>query len=303
MLLKGLRDMAYKRWSLVVVGTLIAGFPAVVAWAAEPARADEKAKDASGYVRLVRDASDRPVAFDTAVMHFVPADGRSVPTVDLVAAVHVGDGKYYDELNRRFRQYDAVLYELIAPPGTKIPEGKPIPTNNPVSFVQKAMRDVLELEFQLERVQYGRPNMVHADMSPEQLARAMRDRGESVFTIMMRMMVQAMAQQNTGGASDVQLLMALFDRNRALALKRIMAEQFQNLEGSVAAIGGPEGTSLIEGRNAVALGVLREKLYAGKQKVAIFYGAGHMKDFEKRLRKDFDLKPVKTEWITAWEMK
>jgi hypothetical protein len=249
-------------------------------------------------VRLVRDASNRPVEFDTAILHFAPADHRPGPTVDLIAAVHVGDRNYYDALNRRFRQYDAVLYELIAPPGTKIPEGKELPTNNPVSFVQKMLRDVLELQFQLERIQYHQPNMVHADMSPEQLAQAMRDRGESVFTLFLRMMVQSMAQQNQPAGSETQLLMALFDRHRALALKRVMAEQFQSMEGTIGALSG----SLIEGRNAVALGVLRAKLNAGKQRLAIFYGAGHMPDFEKRLRTDFHLVPVRTEWLTAWDM-
>jgi hypothetical protein len=292
--------MNLKRFVPTISRCLVVSLAAITLYHAKFAGAAEPKSEPSTYVRLVRDSSDRPVAFDTAVIRFAPADGRATPTVDLVAAVHVADGKYYDELNRRFRQYDAVLYELIAPAGTKIPEGKAVPSNNPVSFVQKMLRDVLELQFQLERVQYNRPNMVHADMSPDELARAMQDRGESVWTIFLRMMVQSMAQQNPGGASDVQLLMALFDRNRALALKRIMAEQFQNLDGSVAAIGG---TSLIEGRNAVALRVLRQKLYEGKRKVAIFYGAGHMKDFEQRLRKDFDLKPVKTEWLTAWEMR
>jgi len=186
----------------------------------------------------------------------------------------------------------------VAPAGTRIPEGQELPTNNPISFVQKMLRDVLELQFQLERIQYNRPNMVHADMSPEQLAQAMRDRGESVFTIFLRMMVQSMAQQNQTAGSEAQLLMALFDRNRALALKRLMAEQFQSMEGTIGALSG----SLIEGRNAVALGVLRENLKAGKQKLAIFYGAGHMRDFEKRLRADFRLVPVRTEWLTAWDM-
>jgi hypothetical protein len=295
--------MAFARSVVRLVAALsffVAGGAAI---AAEPARpAAEKSQKETGYLRLVRDKSDRPMELDTAVVRFAPADGRGTPTVDLVAAVHVGDGKYYDQLNRRFRQYDTVLYELVAAAGTKVPEGKEIPANNPISFVQKTLRDVLELQFQLERVQYNRPNMVHADMSPTQLAEAMRERGESVWTILMRTMIQSMAQQNTTSGGDVQLLMALFDRNRSLALKRVMAEQFQGMEGTLAALGGAKGSSLIEGRNGVALRVLREKLDAGQRKIAIFYGAGHMRDFEKRLRADFGMTPSKTEWITAWDM-
>jgi len=291
--------MARKWWTAGDFPCLLLLLATVAARAGEPApQAPAAPKAASDYLRLVRDVKGQPVEFDTAIVRFAVADRPGGPTVDLVAAVHVGDKKYYEELNRRFRQYDAVLYELIAPAGTKIPEGKELPTNNPISFVQKMLRDVLALQFQLEEIHYNRPNMVHADMSPAQLAQAMRDRGESVLTIFLRMLMQSMAQQDQGAGNEMQLLMALLDRNRALALKRLMAEQFQSMEGAIGALCG----SLIEGRNAVALGVLREKLSAGKQKLAIFYGAGHMRDFEKRLRADFGMTPLRTEWLTAWDM-
>lgn len=294
--------MAFRR-PLGISVLLALALVASVAQARQPKAkqpAAREAQPATSYIRLDRDKADVPIALNTAIVRFARKDGA---TVDLVGAVHIGDGKYYDELNRRFADYDVVLYELVAPAGTKIPAGQPLPMNNPISFVQKTLRDVLDLEFQLERVSYDRPNMVHADMSPTQLAEAMRRRGESVFTIILRMMLHAMAQQDQTTGSDLQLLMALFNPDRALALKRIMSEQFQTVEGSVMAIGGPEGSSLIEGRNAVALEALRKKLAAREKKIAIFYGAGHMRDFDKRLREDFDMVPVNTEWLTAWDMK
>ena len=199
---------------------------ATAVWAREPAA--EKPDQQQSYIRLVRDKSDQPTVLDTAIVRFA---GQGGATVDLVAAVHIADGKYYDELNRRFPTYDVVLYELVAPAGTTIPEGKPVPTNNPISFVQKMLRDVLQLEFQFERVHYGRPNMVHADMSPEELAAAMQRRGESVLSIILHMMLQSMAQQDQTSGTEVQLLLALLNPNRALALKRVMSEQFQAIEG------------------------------------------------------------------------
>ena len=48
---------------------------------------------------------------------------------------------------------------------------------------------------------------------------------------------------------------------------------------------------------------LAKQIAAGKKKIAIFYGAGHMSDFEKRIRKKFKLAPVKTRWLVAWAMK
>ena len=38
--------------------------------------------------------------------------------------------------------------------------------------------------------------------------------------------------------------------------------------------------------------MLRKELAAGKKKIAIFYGAGHMPDLQKRLHDDFAMKPV-----------
>ena len=64
-----------------------------------------------------------------------------------------------------------VLYELVAPEGTKIPKGGGEGSGSFVSTMQKAMKDLLQLEFQLEIVDYTRKNLVHADMSPEQFSR------------------------------------------------------------------------------------------------------------------------------------
>ena len=123
--------------------------------------------------------------------------------------------------------------------------------------------------------------------------------------VFFRMLGYAMARQaeDPAGTSDFRLLMALFDKDRALAVKRILAEQFEDLEGSLNAIEGPQGSTLISERNKVALGVLRREIQAGKRKLAIFYGAGHMPDFEERLRDDFGLVPAGKRWLAAWHLK
>ena len=83
---------------------------------------------------------------------------------------------------------------------------------------------------------------------------------------------------------DADLLMALFDKNRALMLKRAMAQQFEDLEGTMAVLEGSQGSSIITERNKIALAGLTKQLAAGKKHIAIFYGAGHMNDIEKRWR-------------------
>jgi hypothetical protein len=99
------------------------------------------------------------------------------------------------------------------------------------------------------------------------------------------------------------MVMALFDKDRAMALKRVLAEDFLDMEGSIQAIEGPKGSAIIADRNKAALKVLRREIDAGKKRIAIFYGAGHMADFQGRLRDEFALAPVSTRWLVAWDLK
>ncbi len=266
----------------------------------------QKEKEEEGrFLRLFRGDDGEHVALQSALVRCAPKDrAKAGPTVDLISAVHVAEEAYYDELNRLFATYDAVLFELVAPEGTRIPKGGVRPSGSPVSMVQNAMTGVMELEFQLEGIDYTRDNLVHADMSPDQFAESMRRRGESVIQIFFRMLGHAMARQGRdgSGSGDLRLLLALFNKDRALALKRVLAEQFQDMEGALGAIEGPDGSTLISERNKVALEVLREQIDAGKQKLAVFYGAGHMSDFEERLDADFDLVPVSRRWLVAWDL-
>lgn len=267
---------------------------------------DQPEDKPSQFLRLVKDAQGNLAAMETAIVRYVPVDcGQTGPTVDLVAAVHIGERHYYRKLNEEFKKYDVVLYELVAPEGTRVPAGGGHGSSHPISALQRGMTQLLELEFQLSEVDYTPKNFVHADMSPDDLSKAMEKRKESLWTMLIRSMGYALAKQNqaSGGTSDADLLMALFDKNRALALKRVMAEQFQDMEGMMKAMAGPDGSALIADRNQAALKVLKQKIAEGKGKVAIFYGAGHMSDMEKRLREDFSLVPVETRWLTAWNLK
>lgn len=286
--------------------TLLLG--CVFATAVLPTQAQEPEKEdsSSQFTRLTRSEDGTPIALEAAIVRFAPLDcGVDGPVVDLVSAVHVAEGAYYEDLNHRFADYDAVLYELVAPEGTVIPKGGTRGSSSPVSMLQTTMTQVLELEFQLNGVDYTAKNFVHADMTPKQFSQSMQNRGETAFKIFFRMLGHAMSQQGSAAnaGSDLRLLFALFDKDRAMALKRILAEEFQNVEGSLTAINGPDGSTIITERNKVALEVLRKQIGEGHKKLAIFYGAGHMFDFEKRLRDDFALAPLETTWLTAWDLK
>ena len=60
---------------------------------------------------------------------------------------------------------------------------------------------------------------------------------------------------------------------------------------------------LVADRNKKACQVLTRQIVAGQKKLAIFYGAAHMPDFDRRLLRDFGLERQGQEWLTAWDLK
>jgi hypothetical protein len=271
----------------------------------EKPAAEEAAAEKPKYIRLVRDESKRPLAMETAVIRFASADRPGV-VVDLIGAVHIADKSYYDDLNKLFDSYEVLLYELVAPEGTKIPkEGRKGGGAHPIGALQDGMGSLLELKHQLACIDYSKENFVHADMSPEEFSKTMESRGESFLQMFLRMMGQGMAQQAAGGnqgGGDAALLLALFSRDRATKLKVAMAEQFENLEGQLSVLDGPDGSTIITERNRKCFEVLEKQLKDGKKTIGVFYGAGHFPDMEKRLAADFGMKRQSEKWLTAWQL-
>ena len=309
------------RWWLVVA-VVWGGWGVAQCLAAEPARPrggavaeqEDGPADEVEFLRLSRDAKGRPVSLDTSVVHYretaasARAAGRRTPVeVDLVGAVHLGGKGYYDTLDRLFEDYDAVLYELVAPDNARIPQpGRK--ASGAIGNAQHGMTKMLGLEFQLDKIDYSADNFVHADMSPKEFDAAMQKRGESWWTMFTRLMREGVERAERGkptgpevGIGDLWGL--FFGKDREVRLRRIMAEQFTDMEVLTAAFGGEEGSTLITDRNGAALEVLSEQIAAGKQRMAIFYGAAHMEDFDRRLKEDFGMEPGEVEWIEAWDLR
>lgn len=282
--------------------------PAVAPRAAEPDTAEAE-KLGSEWVRVKKDDKGTPLAMQTAIIRYrsTPEAGKPAVVVDLVGAVHVGDAAYYEVLNKRFEQYDALLYELVAPEGTRIEPGTKASSRHALGAMQNGMKSMLELEHQLEKVDYTKENFVHADMSPDEFFESMKAKEESFLKMYFRLMGQSIAHQQAmnaeGATPDIDLMQALFAKDRPRRLKIAMAGQLAEMESLLTAFGGEEGSTLITERNKAALEVLREQIDAGKIKLGVFYGAGHLDDMGKRLEKDFGLKPVELTWLDAWDLR
>jgi hypothetical protein len=273
--------------------------PAIVpsAQVAAAEKADERA-----FLRLQRDDEGEPWALETSLVRYSPRSGGSKTTVDLVAAVHVGDAAYYTRLNELFDEYDVVLYELVAPPEAQVPTRGDRKVGV-VSSVQLGMKNVLDLEFQLDCIDYAQENMCHADLTPAEFARSMQKRGESFAQWFVRMLGESLAMQVKKPATfgDAALLAALISKDRPIQLKRLLARQFEASEGSTT-FDGEQGSTLITERNKRALAELSTQIKAGKRKIAIFYGAAHMADMERKLTTEFGLKRTETRWLPAWNL-
>jgi hypothetical protein len=81
----------------------------------------------------------------------------------------------------------------------------------------------------------------------------------------------------------------------------MMAKQFEDADEE-GGLGKTINQLLVQDRNKACLKVLQQQLTAGKKKIAIFYGAAHMPDFERRLKEDFGMKRVGNDWYKAWSL-
>lgn len=282
--------------------------PTETAVAKSPSPKSDLGRD---WVRVQYGDDGKLLGMQTAIVRYAPAanaprTSASPVTVDLIGAVHVGDVAYYRQLNDYFRQYDALLYELVAPEGTVVERGRGTSNAHPVGAMQNGIKALLELDHQLEEIDYTRPNFVHADMSPDQFLQAMKDRNESFLQMYFRLLGNAMAHQSeltsNGQSLDFELFAALFAKDRPRRLKMALAKQLAEMESLMVSFGGEQGSVIISERNKMALKVLKNQLAAGKRKLGIFYGAGHLNDMDDRLRKEFQLEPVSISWLTAWSL-
>lgn len=265
------------------------------------------------FLRVVKDRNGEPISMQTAITRYRPKQGALV--VDLIGAVHVGEADYYEQLNRQFEVYDVVLYELVAPAGTRVPAGgrrarAPQGPLDLVAWMQSQTKSSLGLESQLEKINYQKSNLLHADMSPADISKKMAERGDSALTIGLSAMSEILRQQNMATQSaDNQDMMNEFANegifellNNPLKLKRMMASQFADSGVMEKGLGQTLNQLLITDRNEAAVKVLQKEIAAGTKKIAIFYGAAHMPDFEEQLTADFGLNKSKQVWVDAWDL-
>ena len=244
-------------------------------------------------------------SLQTSIVTYTNKDGARV---DLIGAVHIADPAYFETLNQQFKQYDALLYEMVKPRAmTRVETGHR--SGSWVSTLQLFMKNQLDLDFQLDRVDYEAANFVHADLDAETFAQMQADRGENMMSMMVNSMLREMSRaaddpdQAAADLGVMDLLAALQAPDRARQLKLVMAKQFEQMDSALDAMGGPGGSVILDERNKHALAVLKDQLDAGKKHVGIFYGAGHMHGMEELMTKLMGFKQDgPPRWLVAWDL-
>ena len=235
--------------------------------------------------------------------------------VDLVGAIHIAEPSYYADLNTRFAGYDKVLYEMVDGEGlprmlilkrkveaaTATEEekaeyaklrGEMVERKEDsilgfvLNFLYDSISSQMNLQMQSEGIDYGKENFVFADVTQEELSKAMKDRGESWLGLIVKSMISNMGELD---------IFSLLNPDPRL-YKRMMMQALAKSSQSDSVM---EQSSIVVARNAKCFEVLEGVLKQPEVKrVAIFYGAMHLRDMDERLKKmGYTLQKV--EWLNA----
>ncbi|MBT8038178.1 MAG: TraB/GumN family protein [Verrucomicrobiae bacterium] len=252
---------------------------------------------ASSFIRVKRDTEN--VKLQTGITRYVKGE----VTVDLIGAIHIADAQYYTQLNQKFKAYESVLFEMVG--GDQMKKGRlPEPAQEGDETMVKAINDLygllsqaLRLQGQKEGINYQSANFVHADLSLKEFKNLQAQKGESLLGFALQSAAKG-ADSKIKPPNLQKLLMAMLSGN-SNGMKR---ELVDTLGGADDQVSGMLGESVIIGdRNTKCLKVLDGQIKAGKKKLAIFYGAAHFPDMEKKMMKAGYQKTTH-HWLTAWNI-
>lgn len=291
-----------------------------------------------GYIRYSKIRQGRSV-LEVASKTFANRDQTKF--VSLVGAVHIADLDYYHRLQSILDSHDVVLFEGVGsvsdedlsqwtPPTTAEKESELAgkrrvqqsyhrsEASSNLDFLttfQTYIGQFLELEFQKDGLNYSRSWWKPADVSIEELQGLMQQKGVNFFDILTMAQSQDMEKQaNQLYASMLNNFSAiLLGKPITIAAKETFAELLSSQMGMMTPNTNSKNDTLSRSsklmeililcRNDKAFQCTKDVMKVPQVKtIAIFYGAGHNNDLERRLIEEgFEL--YKEEWLIAWDIK
>src|SRR5262245_54526497 len=146
----------------------------------------------AAYVRI-NDEDTNFIQLQIAVRRFVPAHHRG-PAVWLTGVSHIGETNYFARLQEHLDAQRLVLFEGIsshslsgspaptpestrAGAGAGTNEAEAGPSGAKLSSLQSTMAASFGLAFQLDAIDYARPNFRNSDLSVQELRRLLAEQG------------------------------------------------------------------------------------------------------------------------------
>ncbi len=256
-----------------------------------PTSASRPAKSAeASYVRFVGRGNDERL--ETAWRAFARNDGRIVV---LIGAVHVADPDYYAALDVLLGRADYVLYEGVS--------GEPTADMTTIARLQLSLGRMLDLTFQKDGIRYGRPHFIHADLDAAEIERRLKARGESLlpggaaFKMLGPMFAGALEQ----AAAEAERARQAGRPSAFAGVKRLAAKLLSDPERTRNVRSRGFDEVVIGSRNERTMEVLAPLLDQGPGAYAVFYGAAHLADFERRLT-ELGFQGGAFRWLPAWRI-
>ncbi|MFD0892898.1 TraB/GumN family protein [Luteolibacter ambystomatis] len=270
-------------------------------WLVIPALAADEPK-ATDFIRVDEDA--QAARLQTAVTRYK----KGGVTVDLIGAVHIADAAYYKALGGKFDNYEAVLFEMVGDDKALAKANlEKVKANAAGAGAAKDKKDLsglhqiynmaakfLGLTGQMESIDYTRKNFVHADITLEEFQKLQNEKGESMMSLLSKAEESGVKEPDSA-----KLVQAMLSGN-SNRMKLEIVHTLGSGDDQIATFAGSNSV-IIGDRNAKCIKVLDAQVEKGRKRLAIFYGAAHFPDMEKRLLEE-GYKKVSHEWLTAWDI-
>ncbi len=184
--------------------------------------------------------------------------------------------------------------------------------------IQHALAESLGLVFQLDSIDYTRAHFRNSDLSIVELQRIMegdpKDPAEGDSAKKNDQLERLMKLMDGSSFLGVMLngvIKLVGSSPKLQGLTRLaLIETLGQIRGDISQMRGlPHDVQtlmrvLIVERNRTVIKDLKAELgtAAPAMTISILYGAGHMEDFERRLRRELKLEPVETQWVPAFSV-
>jgi hypothetical protein len=239
--------------------------------------------------------------------------------------MHVGEPGYYRALQRFLDTQTIVLYEGVKPESHPHHVHEDAVASNhattPVKSgysMQSTLAHSIGLVFQLDAIDYDRTNFLNSDLSIDQIQSIMAG-GQPLGA----------PGQEGGSPTSFDTLLQIMDGSSFLGslfrvgmqfiaaspkmqamAKLTFIEAIGRLKGDLSEVQGlpPDLKQLImvliQARDKNLVADLKNELkkIPSSGSLAVFYGAGHMEDLEKRITSELHYRPTQEQWLTAFSV-